>query len=52
VKEILAEKDPELANNTLIFPDDATLAQLNPYPSVGAAPERELAAEMQKVTGA
>jgi spermidine/putrescine transport system substrate-binding protein len=52
VKEILADEDPELANNTLIFPDDATLAQLNAYPSFEAADERELTAEMQKVTGA
>jgi len=52
VKEILAEKSPELANNQLIFPDDATLKQLYAYPSLGAAPERELTAEMQKVTGA
>ncbi len=52
VKEILAKTDPELANNQLIFPDDKTLAQLHAYPSLGAAPERELTAEMQKVTGA
>jgi spermidine/putrescine transport system substrate-binding protein len=52
VKEILAEDDPELANNQLIFPDEETLAQLSPYPSLGAGPERELTAEMQKVTGA
>ena len=52
VKEILAAKSPELANNQLIFPDEQTLSQLHPYPSLGAAPERELTAEMQKVTGA
>ncbi len=52
VKEILATKSPELAENQLIFPDEQTLSQLNPYPSLGAAPERELTAEMQKVTGA
>ena len=32
VKEILAEKSPELANNPLIFPDDATLTQLHAVP--------------------
>ena len=52
VKEVLAAKSPELANNPLIFPDEATLKQLYSYPSLGAAPERELTAEMQKVTGA
>ena len=31
---------PRLANNPLIFPTDETLAQLHPYPSLGAAPER------------
>ena len=45
-------RDPELANNQLIFPDEQTLSQLHAYPSLGAAPERELTAEMQKVTGA
>lgn len=52
VKEILAVDDPELADNVLIFPDDATLGNLNPYPSLGNAVEREITAEMQKVTGA
>lgn len=52
VKEILAKEDPELAGNQLIFPDEETLSQLSPYPSLGAADERELTAEMQKVTGA
>ncbi len=52
VKEILAASDPELADNVLIFPDAATLGNLNPYPSLGNAAEREITAEMQKVTGA
>jgi spermidine/putrescine transport system substrate-binding protein len=52
VKEILTEREPELANNQLIFPDEQTLAQLNPYVTLPAAEERELTAEMQKVTGA
>ncbi len=51
-KEVLAKTDPELADNTLIFPDDETLAQLNPYPSLDQADEEELTAQMQKVTGA
>jgi spermidine/putrescine transport system substrate-binding protein len=52
VKEILTERNPELAQNQLIFPDDATLKQLYAYPSLPAAEEREITAEMQKVTGA
>ena len=51
-KEVLEKTDPKAANNPLIFPTDETLAQLHAYPSLGAAPERELTAEMQKVTGA
>ena len=49
---MLAKTEPELADNTLIFPDDQTLAQLNPYPSLDQADEEELTAQMQKVTGA
>ena len=33
VKEELVKIDPELANNTLIIPDDALLAQLHQYDS-------------------
>ena len=32
-KEELAKTDPELANNPLIFPDDATLSQVNQFDS-------------------
>ena len=52
VKEILASRNPELAGNQLIFPDKETLSNLYPYPSLGAVDERELTAQMQKVTGA
>jgi spermidine/putrescine transport system substrate-binding protein len=51
-KEVLARTDPKLASNELIFPSDETLAKLQPYPSLSAADEREVTAEMQKVTGA
>lgn len=51
-KEVLQKTDAKLAGNPLIFPDDATLKQLHAYPSLGDAAERELTAEMQKVTGA
>jgi spermidine/putrescine transport system substrate-binding protein len=33
-KEVLVKTDPELANNQLIFPDDATLAKLSQFNSV------------------
>jgi len=51
-REILAKKDPELAEDPLIFPDDAVLKQLHPYPSLGSTAERELTAQMAQVTGA
>ena len=44
--------DPKLAGNPLIFPDDATLASCTRYPSLDRPQEREITAEMQKVTGA
>jgi spermidine/putrescine transport system substrate-binding protein len=52
VQELVAKKNPELAKNQLIFPDQATLDKLYAYPSLSAADERELTAQMQKVTGA
>ncbi len=51
VKEILTKRNPELANNQLIFPDKATTDQLRQYPNLGAAADREVTAAMQKVTG-
>ena len=50
-EEILTERNPELANNQLIFPDKATTDQLRQYPNLGAAADREVTAAMQKVTG-
>jgi spermidine/putrescine transport system substrate-binding protein len=52
VQELVAKRNPELAKNQLIFPDQATLDKLYSYPSLSAADERELTAQMQKVTGA
>ena len=52
VQELVAKKNPELAKNQLIFPDQATLDKLYSYPSLSATDERELTAQMQKVTGA
>jgi spermidine/putrescine transport system substrate-binding protein len=51
-KEVLEKTDPETAGNTLIFPDEKTLSQLHAYPALDQAQEREITAEMQKVTGA
>jgi spermidine/putrescine transport system substrate-binding protein len=53
-KEVIERTDPELASNDLIFPSDETLAKLHPYPAptLSAAEQREVTAEMQKVTGA
>jgi spermidine/putrescine transport system substrate-binding protein len=52
VKEVIRRTDPKLADNELVFPSDATLKRLHPYPSVSAAEEREITAAMQAVTGA
>ncbi len=51
-REVLEKTEPKLAEDPLIFPDDAVLKQLHPYPSLGPDAERELTAEMAKVTGA
>jgi spermidine/putrescine transport system substrate-binding protein len=51
-KEVIERTDPKLASNDLIFPSEKTLAKLHPYPALSAADEREVTAEMQKVTGA
>ncbi len=52
VQEILAKRNPELAKNQLIFPTAETMKKLHAYPSLSAVDERELTAQMQKVTGA
>jgi spermidine/putrescine transport system substrate-binding protein len=53
-REILERTDRELAANELIFPSDATLAKLHAYPAptLSLAEQREVTAEMQRVTGA
>jgi spermidine/putrescine transport system substrate-binding protein len=53
-REILERTDPKLASNELIFPSEATLAKLHPYPAptLSVAEQREVTAEMQKVAGA
>jgi spermidine/putrescine transport system substrate-binding protein len=51
-KEELMKTDPKTANNELIFPSDATLAKLKPYPTLSLEDERTATEAMQKVTGA
>jgi spermidine/putrescine transport system substrate-binding protein len=52
IKEILAETDPKLAQNPLIFPPDDVRARLKPYPSLSPTDERAMQSAMAKVTGA
>jgi spermidine/putrescine transport system substrate-binding protein len=51
-KEVLAKTDPKLASNELIFPSDATLAQLHPFVNLNEAEERKMNEAMQAVVGA
>jgi spermidine/putrescine transport system substrate-binding protein len=52
VQEILAERAPELANNQLIFPDDATLSDAFIFRQLKPDEEREIDEAFQKVIGA
>jgi spermidine/putrescine transport system substrate-binding protein len=51
-KAVLAKTDPKLAENQLIFPDDATLAKLHPFPVLDEKEERQMNEAMQQVVGA
>ena len=51
-KDILSKDDPDIANDTLIFPDEATLAQLHPYPNLTPEEEREADEAFAQVIGA
>jgi spermidine/putrescine transport system substrate-binding protein len=51
-KQALAGSDPKLAQNPLVFPSDADLQKLQPYPTPDAAGEQAMAEAMQKVVGA
>jgi spermidine/putrescine transport system substrate-binding protein len=50
-QEVLAEEDPELAENELIFPDDQTLGRLRSYVNLEPAEERRMNEAMQQVVG-
>jgi spermidine/putrescine transport system substrate-binding protein len=52
VKEILAERDPALAENPLIFPDDAFLADTFIFRGLEPEEEQELDEAFQQVIGA
>ena len=52
VQEILAKRDPALASNQLIFPDDETLSNAFIFRQLKPAEEGELDEAFQKVIGA
>jgi len=49
VKEILAERDPELANNQLIFPDEEFTADCSIQPTLEGEDEQEIEEAFQQV---
>ncbi len=51
-KEELLKIDPKLANNQLVFPDEATRAKLHPFPNLNEDEERQMNEAMQQVVGA
>jgi spermidine/putrescine transport system substrate-binding protein len=51
-QEAMQKTDPKLATNELIFPTDATLKKLQPYPSFNLNDEQKVVEAMQRVTGA
>ncbi len=52
VREVLAQQDPELAENPLIFPPDEVAAKLRPYPALSTGDERAMQEAMAQVIGA
>jgi spermidine/putrescine transport system substrate-binding protein len=51
VRELVAKTDPKLAENPLVFPDDATQARLSGYPNLTSAEERKMNERFATVTG-
>jgi spermidine/putrescine transport system substrate-binding protein len=51
VQELVAKIDPDLAQNPLVFPDDATQARLSGYPNLTSAEERQMNERFATVTG-
>jgi spermidine/putrescine transport system substrate-binding protein len=52
VKEVLLERDPDIADNPLIFPPDDVAAELYPYPALSPKDEQTMQEAMAKVVGA
>jgi spermidine/putrescine transport system substrate-binding protein len=51
-QEILQERDPDIAENPLIFPPQDVQDRLRAYPTLSPADEREMQEAMAQVTGA
>jgi spermidine/putrescine transport system substrate-binding protein len=51
-QEVLMERDPDIANNELIFPPPEVQDRLHAYPTLDPAEEREAQEAMARVTGA
>jgi spermidine/putrescine transport system substrate-binding protein len=52
VRDELAKLDPELAENTLLFPDDATNARLRSFATLSEDVEARFDEEFSAITGA
>lgn len=52
VREIIAESDPELAENPLVFPDDEMNARLRAFANLSEDVEAEFDAAFAEITGA
>jgi spermidine/putrescine transport system substrate-binding protein len=52
VREELAKIDPELADNQLLFPDDATSARLRAFATLSEDVEAKFDEEFSAITGA
>jgi spermidine/putrescine transport system substrate-binding protein len=51
IQDLVAERDPELAENPLVFPDDETQARLSGYPDLSPADERQMNERFAQITG-
>jgi spermidine/putrescine transport system substrate-binding protein len=52
VRDELAKLDPELANNQLLFPDDASSARLRSFATLSEDVEAKFDQEFSAITGA
>jgi spermidine/putrescine transport system substrate-binding protein len=51
IQPLVAKLDPDLAENPLVFPDDATQSRLSGYPNLTSAEERQMNERFAQVTG-